>query len=302
MFFCHFQCALLQIISSDSRTVMRVGVLGYGHLGQYLVKYILDEGKKHDLQLDFVWNRSADKLKDFREDLVLKEIADVKSRCVDLIVEVAHPALIQDFGVLLLSVANIFIGSPTALADIECEKKLKQACNTYNRTVYVPSGAFWGAQDIQKMSNLNSLSSLKVTMKKHPSAFRLLGDLKKANDDILRSSSTKPLVLYDGPVRELCALAPNNVNTMAAAAVAAHNLGFDKVVGQLVSDPSLTDWHIVEVEVRGKPTSNGLSFETLTTRKNPANPGVVTGSATYGSFCNSLLQAKYQRSCGFHLC
>lgn len=41
----------------------------------------------------------------------------------------------------------------------------------------------------------------------------------------------------EGPVRELCPLAPNNVNTMAAAAIAAHNLGFDKVSGSIVSDP-----------------------------------------------------------------
>ena len=40
-----------------------------------------------------------------------------------------------------------------------------------------------------------------------------------------------------GPVRELCALAPNNVNTMACAAIAAHNLGFDGVTGCLVADP-----------------------------------------------------------------
>ena len=40
-----------------------------------------------------------------------------------------------------------------------------------------------------------------------------------------------------GPVRELCPLAPNNVNTMACAAIAAHNLGFDGVMGCLVADP-----------------------------------------------------------------
>ena len=32
-------------------------------------------------------------------------------------------------------------------------------------------------------------------------------------------------------------LAPNNVNTMAAAAIAASNLGLDNVIGRLVSDP-----------------------------------------------------------------
>ena len=43
-----------------------------------------------------------------------------------------------------------------------------------------------------------------------------------------------------GPVRELCPLAPNNVNTMAAAALAAWNLGFDAVQGCLVADPRYT--------------------------------------------------------------
>ena len=45
------------------------------------------------------------------------------------------------------------------------------------------------------------------------------------------------VVLYDGPVRPLCSIAPNNVNTMAAAAIVASNLGLDKTIGRLVSDP-----------------------------------------------------------------
>jgi aspartate dehydrogenase len=40
-----------------------------------------------------------------------------------------------------------------------------------------------------------------------------------------------------GAVRELCEFAPNNVNTMAAAAIAAHNLGFDETHCCLISDP-----------------------------------------------------------------
>ena len=42
---------------------------------------------------------------------------------------------------------------------------------------------------------------------------------------------------FSGPVRELCPLAPQNVNTMAAAALAAHNLGMDRVIGSIVADP-----------------------------------------------------------------
>lgn len=46
-------------------------------------------------------------------------------------------------------------------------------------------------------------------------------------------------ILYSGPVRQLCPMAPNNVNTMACAAIAAHNLGFDKTQGILICDNSL---------------------------------------------------------------
>lgn len=45
------------------------------------------------------------------------------------------------------------------------------------------------------------------------------------------------LLPFSGPVRALCSLAPNNVNTMAGASIAAHNLGFDGVTARLVADP-----------------------------------------------------------------
>ncbi len=71
-------------------------------------------------------------------------------------------------------------------------------------------------------------------MRKHPSALKLLGSLQERNDSVRDQAE----VIYEGPVRDLCPLAPNNVNTMAAAAVAAHNLGFDGTIGRLISDPT----------------------------------------------------------------
>ena len=72
-------------------------------------------------------------------------------------------------------------------------------------------------------------------MKKHPDAFKLNGALAEINSKV----KGDPVTLYEGPVRELCPQAPNNVNTMAAAAIAATNLGLDVVVGRLVSDRRL---------------------------------------------------------------
>ena len=74
-----------------------------------------------------------------------------------------------------------------------------------------------------------------------------------------------------------------------------------KFQGRLVSDPNLPDWHIVEVEVFGPTNSLGNQFAVKTVRSNPADPGAVTGSATYNSFLSSIIRAQGKGS-GVHLC
>lgn len=73
--------------------------------------------------------------------------------------------------------------------------------------------------------------ALLVRMSKHPSCFRLAKDLLGAwKEDEGRR------VLISGSVADICPIAPNNVNTMAAAAIAGSTLGFTGVRGELVSD------------------------------------------------------------------
>lgn len=78
-----------------------------------------------------------------------------------------------------------------------------------------------------------------ILMYFHPKSIRLAdkSTLKPLNDAVLEreGTSTEPVRLYAGPVRELCTLAPNNVNTMAAAALA--GLGFDRTMGTLYASP-----------------------------------------------------------------
>lgn len=62
----------------------------------------------------------------------------------------------------------------------------------------------------------------------------------------------------------------------------------------------LKEWHIVEVEVTG-PETAGRRFTVKTTRRNPANLGAVTGTATYASFLSSVKRAG-GRGPGVHLC
>ena len=64
---------------------------------------------------------------------------------------------------------------------------------------------------------------------------------------------------------------------------------------------SLNEWHIVEIELFGPIQPNGNRFSVKTVRCNPADPGVVTGSATYNSFLSSILRAQ-GKGAGVHLC
>ncbi|KAG9342850.1 hypothetical protein JZ751_015057 [Albula glossodonta] len=265
---------------ADTPKLLAVGIVGYGHLGQHLVERIQREGKAAGLRLAFVWNRNTDKLRgSVPEEFILQQLSQFTERNVDLIVEVCHPQIVKEFGAQFLSRAHFMVGSPSALADPHLNQQLHQAAACHGRTLYVPSGALWGGQDIQRLNNNGTLSALFIRMSKHPSCFRLTGDLLSDWEE-----GEGRRVLFKGSVSDLCTLAPNNVNTMAAAAIAAGRLGFGGVTGEIVSDTELSQFHVVEVEVTG---ANGFFVKTV--RRNPAQLGAVTGSATYNSFWSSLL-------------
>jgi hypothetical protein len=84
-------------------------------------------------------------------------------------------------------------------------------------------------------------------------------------------------------------MAPNNVNTMACAAMACHSLGFDNTIGRLVADARLTT-HEIEIIALGHPNSLGQQFKLHICRSSPAPVGAVTSKATYGSFLESVLK------------
>lgn len=191
--------------------------------------------------------------------------------------------------------------SVTAFANAETERAMREASESgQGHGIYIPSGALWGARDIQNMAHRGNLGGLTVTMKKAPHHLKLQAPLSHKLDEVVASGATGETVLFEGPCRELAPLAPNNTNTIAAAALAAHTLGMDGTIGRLVCDPSL-EAHIVEVEVTGAANPGAPAFRCVTQRINPAAKGAVTGDATYASFMSSMLDAG-GRGGGLHFC
>ena len=285
---------------------MRVGIVGFGKVGQFLVRTIREDPEiARRVEIAFVWNRTRSKMKGHvREDLQLERLENAIERRPDLIVEVADPKISERFAADWLRHCDYMIGSPSGMASKGMEQMIAAAnSNSGNHGLYIPSGALWGAADIQKMADRNTLASLSISMAFHPSSLkRVFGDLAINMKKHVKSDDTTngPITVYSGPVRALCPMAPNNVNTMAAAALAAHTLGFDKTHGELIVDSSL-DAHVITVDARGHPRSDGSYFRAVSTRHNPAQHGAVTGSATLVSFVSSMVGAN-GRGRGIHFC
>lgn len=234
-------------------------------------------------------------------DACCDELADFARFGADLIVEVAHPSISEKFGATFLRHADYMVGSVTALADEPTERAMRaEAGRGSGHGIYIPAGALWGARDIQNMADRGNLRGLTVTMKKAPGHFKLLPPLSERLAEVVAAGAAGETVLYEGPVRGLAPLAPNNTNTIAAAALAAHNLGMDRCVGRLVVDPAL-EAHIVEIDLEGEAKPGAPPFRCTTRRFNPAASGAVTGDATYASFVSSMLDAG-GRGGGLHFC
>lgn len=270
----------------------RVGIVGFGKLGQYLATKVVHHP---ELELAFIWNRSA-----IAQDLQIPEVPVLGSldECFqhrpDLIVEVAHPKISLEWGERFLRGADYMVGSPTVFADDPLRRQLLSLAKEGEHGLYLPQGAMIGLQDLLMAARAGRVAELHLAMEKTPCSIHYHGpDLETPLDQI-----TNRQVIYDGPVGPLCQYAPNNVNTMAVATLAS-GLEFDQVQAKLVVDPSLKT-HIVKVEAIGEGPVDSrfrLSFQ----KDNPAAKGAVTGQATYDSFFQSIIRASGQKS-GLHFC
>ncbi len=279
-----------------SKPARRIGIVGYGKLGQHLCRSILNEPSlRHRFKLAFVWNLVADEIGDeIPHELRLTNLDEFEQHPADLIVEVAHPCITWDYGTRFLAAADYMTASATAFAKGNTEAEMREAAAQSNgHGLYIPRGALPGLEEVLRMAAQNKLGAASVAMIKHPASLNYQRELEPP-----LKATTSRREIYSGPLRELCALAPNNVNTMAVLAMASE-LGFDAISARLVADPSL-EHHITEVTLLG-PETQGPRYSLELVRTSPAAVGAVSSSATLDTFLSSTIAAR-DRGNGVHFC
>ena len=154
----------------------RVGLVGYGSLGQYLLHELTNDAVlSSSFEVAWVWNRTPSKAAGCGAPLLADLATFANDGPVSLIIEVCHPSITAAHGAAFLEHADLFLGSPTALADAALQARLLATARAHGRALCVPAGALWGAVDLAKMGSAGTLHALTVTMKKHPASLQLEG-------------------------------------------------------------------------------------------------------------------------------
>ena len=267
--------------------MIKIAILGFGKVGQKVLETIQQHPLfKERFEVVALWNRTSTVFDDFdvpkqislyhNLDNLTQNLEDI-----DLVVECAHPSIVKQYATQILEGSGFFISSPTAFADEVFRQHFFQQMENNPHKCYLPLGASVGIWDVIRLDQDGQLKTLRVTMKKEPDSFKIKDSTILAKLEKAQQTGTS-LSLIQAPIHEINKIAPQNTNTMSIYALAAASLGFEQCQGHIIADPNLSA-HLVELEL---VTKGGLKLNLL--RDNPANRGQVTGSATFGSFLNSL--------------
>lgn len=260
----------------------RIGIVGYGYIGAYVYEQFTSRPEL-GLEIEFVYNRTREKLAKLPAEKVLSRLEEFESREVDLVVELAHPCITQEYGAAFLEKVDYMPLSLTALADARLERQLLEIARQRGTCLYIPHGAVVGMDALEE--GRQTWEEVKMVMKKPPRTFDFSAAPQFRADQIHAE-----MVLYDGPTRGICPLFPRNVNSHAAVAIA--GLGFDRTRSVLIADPEL-EVSVIEIEMRGQ------GVEVKVRRSNPMKG--VSGVFTLVSTLASICRAKGPRS-GLQIC
>ena len=118
-----------------------------GNIGSYVYEQITTQPQL-GLEVAFVCDPSADRLKNIPPHLVLADLAGAKDRHPDLIVEMAHPNVTQQWGETFLTYADYMPLSLTAFADAQLHERILATATRQGTCLYVPHGALVGLDSI----------------------------------------------------------------------------------------------------------------------------------------------------------
>ena len=207
---------------------MKIGIIGYGAIGQQMVQTLEDLGEADQLAGVLVRpGRDAPKAIHTVAALIAKE-PDVVLECA------GHGAVLQYGAEILNAGIDLVISSVGALADDQCLAELSRAEQSAQGRLLIPAGAVAGLDGLSA-AQLAGIDQVTYISYKPPHAWSGTA----AEEVIDLNHSEQELTFFTGSAREAALGYPKNANV--SVAVALTSLGLDRTQVKLVSSNKVND-------------------------------------------------------------
>ena len=231
---------------------MKIGLIGAGAIGQYLLKYI--NGKHHEkMEITSVLVRDFDKYAHLQKEYRVKLYTDIDEFIdseIDIIVEAANVSVAVDLLPKIIKRKEVMLISVGALANQETLNLVEQSDN---RSLHLPSGAIGGLDLIQNAKGLGNLDSVSLTTRKP--ALSLIDELPD-----------KEMIVFEGPASEAIDKYPKNMNVSIVLSLA--GLGMEHTKVTLIADPNV-DKNIHTIHATGNFGEMELTVKNVPLLENP---------------------------------
>jgi aspartate dehydrogenase len=192
---------------------------------------------------------------------VITSAADLAALSADVIVEAASPEAVRDWGAAALqSARRVIVSSASAFTDDGLLQNLRDTALRCGSQLVLSHGALAGVDALSAAGRLQ-MNQVSHRIIKSPRSWGAA-----AGEYATLTARSPPVVLFQGPAREAASRFPLNANVTAVSALA--SIGLDKVIVELICDPSATT-NRHEIRASGDFGCLTVTLENRPLRSNP---------------------------------
>lgn len=246
---------------------MRVGILGLGTIGGYVLDRLMREAipgcEVAVVCVRSEASRGVSRARGHGVPLVT-EVGDMLEHQPQVIVETASHEALQKHGEMILRAGIDLIPlSLGALVSTQLLETLIEAARDNDSILHIPSGGIGGLDALQAAMN-TQVTEVTMTSRKPPEAWKSISYVQSLDLDLDRM--TEPTLLYEGPARDCVKKFPQNINIAAALSLA--GVGFDRTQIRILADPTVT-LNTHEIHCEGESGRFHMVLENLPVPENP---------------------------------
>lgn len=232
---------------------MNVGLIGAGAIATYLLEELY---QNDEIAVTSIFVRNKEKYAYLQEQYgisLFTNLHDFLGADIDIVVEAANVEAVQEILPIVLKQKDTVLISIGALVEEDFLKQLNHLTKTYDKRLYLPSGAIGGIDLIQNVAAANILNEVSLVT-------------RKPAHTLVSESLCREQVVFEGKAKEAIKKYPKNMNVSIALALA--GIGFERTNVTLIADPHVTK-NIHSIEVKG---DSGTACFMITNEALPQNP------------------------------